>query len=192
MKKSLTLALLLAAAPLAASAGELSYTYVEADFNRTNVDLDTVDFDFDGYALRGSFEFGKSSLYAFGGYAASTNDDLGIDIDLNESQLGLGYHHTVSDNADFLAEISYVNAEVKVAGFSEDADAYRASIGFRGEIAENFEGQLKVNYTDGDGSSEFAPSFGVQWKFNQTWGLVGDAELGSDTKRDLVGIRASF
>lgn len=192
MKKSLTLALLLAAAPLAATAGELSYTYVEADFNRTNVDLDAVDFDFDGYAVRGSVEFGQSSVYAFGGYAASTNDDLGIDIDLNEGQLGLGYHHTVSDNADFLAEISYVNVEAKVAGVSEDADAYRASIGFRGAIAENLEGLIKVNYTDGDGGDEFAPSFGAQWKFNQTWGLVGEAELGSDTNRYLVGVRASF
>jgi hypothetical protein len=192
MKKILTLALMLAAAPLAASAGELSYTYVEGGFERNSLDIDVIDADFDGYAVRGSVAFGEAPFYAFGGYSATTNDDFGLNVDLNQSNLGLGFHHSVADKADFVAELSYVNVEAKIGSNSADAHANRASDGFRGELAVHFEGNIKVNYTDGDGGSEFAPSFGVQFKFNQTWGVVADAEVGSENTRYLVGVRASF
>lgn len=201
MKKQLALAIVLATASFAVTAGELSYTYVEAGFGRTNVEVDANvdDIEADGYFLQGAVELGDS-FHLFGGYQSARDNDYlldGIDVDLTQAQLGIGYHHSVSDSADFLAEISYLNREVEVDGFgfsgSEDADAYRASFGFRGALSDNFEGQIKVNYTEGtDGGSAFTPSFGAQWKFNQTWGLVGEAEFGEDSETYLIGVRASF
>lgn len=193
MKKQLALAIALAAASFGTIAGELSYSWVDGGYSRTNLDFDGTDVDFDGFALRGSAELGQS-FHVFGGYSSATNDDFGTDIDLDQSQVGVGFHHALSERADFIAEVSYLNVEAKVAGFSEDDEAYRGSIGVRGLLAENFEGLVKANYSDaGDAQDgEFSGTVGAQFKFNPTWGLVGEVELGQDVTQYLFGVRASF
>ena len=193
MKKQFVLALALAAASFGATAGELSYSWIDGGYSRTNVDLGGSDVDFDGFALRGSAALGES-FYVFGGYSSATNDEFGADIDLNQSQIGLGFRHGMSDRADFIAELGYLNTEVEAMGISDDVEAYRGSIGFRGELADNFEGLLKANYSDaGDAQDgEFSGTLGAQFKFNQTWGLVGEVELGDDVTQYLIGVRASF
>lgn len=195
MKKQLALAIALAAASFGTLAGELSYTFVEGGYSRTNLDFDGTDVDFDGFALRGSAALGQS-FYALGGYSSASNDDFGTDIDLEQSQIGLGFHHPLSQGvrADFIAEVSYLNVEAKVAGFSEDDEAYRGSVGVRGLMAENFEGLIKANYSDaGDAQDgEFSGTVGAQFKFNPTWGIVGEVELGEDVTQYLIGVRASF
>lgn len=193
MKKQLVLALVLAAASFGATAGELSYSWIDGGYSRTNVDLDGTDVDFDGYAVRGSAALGQS-FYVFGGYSSANNDDFGADIDVNQGQIGLGFHHALSDRADFIAELGYLNTEVEALGLSDDAEAYRGSIGFRGELTDNFEGVAKASYSDAgdDQDGEFSGTLGAQFKFNQTWGLVGEVELGDDVTQYLIGVRASF
>lgn len=196
MKKQILAAALLAVASFGASAADpLSYTYVQAGYNRVNVDVtENVDMDFDGFAAQGSFEFAEN-FHVFGGYASSSNDDF-IDMDLNEYSVGVGFHHEIADSADALVEVSYINREVEASLFgvsaSEDVDAYRASAGLRGAFNDHVVGTLKVNYTDSDLGSEFTPSFGLEVRFNPMWSLVGDAEVGSDEHRYGIAVRASF
>jgi len=196
MKKQIVLALALAAATFAATAGERSYTYVEAGWNRTTVDIDNnTDADFDGFAVRGSYAFNQ--FHVFGGYSSVNNDDLGVDVDLDESQLGFGIHHAIADEADVIGEVSYLRQEVEASAFGVSAkdhvNAYRVSAGVRGQLGQHLEATLKANYTDGsDIDSEFTPSAGVLVKFNQTWGLFVDAEKAQDVTRYAVGVRASF
>lgn len=195
MKKQIALALALAAASFAANAGDLGYTYVEAGWNRTNVDFDNNnDADFDGYTVRGSYGFNQ--FHVFGGYTSVNNDDL-IDIDLNQTQLGVGIHQEIAENADFIGEASYLREEVKASAFGfsakDHANAYRVSAGVRGQLGQHLEASIKANYTDGsDMDSEFTPSAGVLVKFNKNWGLFADAEAGKDSTRYAVGVRASF
>ena len=195
MKKQIALAVALVAASFAANAGDLSYSYVEAGWTRANVDLDSNnDLDFDGYTVRGSY--GIDKFHVFGGYSSVNNDDL-IDIDLNETQIGAGFHQRIDENADFIGEVSYLRQEVKASAFGVSAkdhvDGYRLSAGVRGNISQYVEGTIKLNYTDGsDLSSEFTPSAGVLVKFNPNWGLFVDAEASKDITRYAVGVRASF
>ena len=196
MKKHLALALALAMAPIAASAGELSYSYVEAGY--ANLELDTEDtlgekVDGDGFQLRGSAALGPS-FYLFGGYGTVTNDDFGVDIDLTETQAGFGWHHGLSERADFIAELGYYGMEVEADGIgSMDATGGRVSGGFRGLFTDNFEGSIKASYTDGgDFEGDFSVALGAQVKFNPTWGLVGEIEAGDDVTKYMVGVRASF
>ena len=195
MKKQLALAIALAAASFGSIDGELSYSWVDGGYSRTNLDFSGTDVDFDGFALRSSAELGQS-FYVLGGYLSASNDDFGTDIDLNQSQIGFGFHHRLSEGvrADFIAEVSYLNAEAEVGGFSDDEEAYRGSIGVRGQMAENFEGLIKLNYSDaGDAQDgDVSGTVGAQFKFNPTWGLVGEVELGDDVTQYLLGVRASF
>ena len=115
MKKQIALALALAAASFAANAGDLSYSYVEGGWTRANVEFDANnDADFDGFTVRGSYGFNQ--FHVFGAYSTVNNDEL-IDTDVNESQLGVGIHHAVADNADVIGEVSYQRQEVEAEAF---------------------------------------------------------------------------
>ena len=182
MKRSLIALALAALLPLSAQADDkLSYTYVEGGY----VNLDS---DADGFGVRGSFEFGQSNFYGFGSYAQVEVDNSNVDID--NTEIGFGYAHDLSDNLDLISELAYVNADAD--GFN-DVDGYRASVGIRGSFSDNFEGLLKANYTDGsDFDGDFSGTIGAQYKFTQTWGVTGEVTFGDDSETYLVGLRASF
>ncbi len=182
MKRSLIALALVALLPLSAQADDnLSYTYVEGGYYN-------IDSDADGFGVRGSFEFGESNFYGFGSYAMVELDDVNVDVDLSE--FGLGYAHGISDKADLISEIAYVNTDVD--GFG-NADGYRASVGIRGSFTDSFEGLLKANYRDTDNDSgDFTGTVGAQFKFTQTWGVTGEVEFGDSGQNYLVGLRASF
>jgi Ax21 family sulfation-dependent quorum factor len=187
------MALALAAAlPVSAQAAELSYNFVELDYARMNID-GGGDVNPDGFGVKGSFELGEK-FYAFGGYQQGSDDVSGTDVDLDQTQIGLGYRHGVSEGADFIAELSWVNQSVDIEGLGDaDANGGRISAGFRGVMAKNFEGYAKANYTDGgDFDGDFSGTLGAQVKFNETWGVTGEAEFGSDADIYMIGLRASF
>ena len=178
MKRSLMALALAAALPVSAQAAELSYNFIELDYARMNIDDVGGDFDPDG----------------FGSYLRGSDDISGFDIDIDQTQLGLGYRHGVSNTADFIAELSWINQSIDAGAFGEaDGNGGRLSAGFRGVMAENFEGYAKANYTDGgDFDGDFSGTLGAQVKFNKTWGVTGEAEFGSDANIYMLGLRASF
>lgn len=182
MKRSLIALALAALLPLSAQADDkLSYSYVEGGY--VNVDGDA-----DGFGVRGSFEFGESNFYGFGSYAMVEIDDINVDVDTSE--IGLGYAHSLSANSDLISEIAYQNVDVD--GFGS-ADGYRASVGLRGSFSDNFEGLVKANYLDGDNvDGDFTGTVGAQYKFTQTWGMTGEIEFADGGETYLVGLRASF
>jgi hypothetical protein len=197
MKKQLAAALLLACVPLAASARDSlgSFTYVEAGVQRLSVDFDLPGgdaIDFDGIGLRGSVEL-TDSFYLYGGLGWARNDDFIDDIDAYQAQGGVGYRHTVFDNADFTAELGFQHTELDAGGTSNNLDAVRASVGLRGALSNNFEGWVKANYVDGsDYDGEFSGTLGAQFIINETWGIVGEVEAGDLTSQYMLGVRASF
>ncbi|WP_031373011.1 outer membrane beta-barrel protein [Lysobacter antibioticus] len=210
MKKQLALALALAMASSAAAAADgLSYTHVEAGYSVQKIELVTVDEDLDiedpkaaGGYIAGSVAL-NDAMHLFGGYRQGSDDIeisyagsyLGeVDIDSTQYQIGLGYHHTLSDRVDWTGELSYLRTEIDVEDEEAvEGDDYRASLGLRGDLAANFEGWIKANYTDGDVyDGEFSGTIGALVKFNETWGIVGEAEFGDKNSQFNLGVRASF
>jgi len=194
MKRSIFALALAAALPLSAQAAtELKYNFVELDYGRTTVDDNNVDVDFDGFGVKGSVKVAEP-VYLFGSYQQGSDEILGVDVDLNQYQVGVGFRHAISDRADFIGELSYLNQDIEVGNFGSDSvDGGKISGGVRGLLADNFEGYVKANYIDGgDYDGDFTGTLGAQVMFNETWGLTGEAELGSDVKTYMIGLRASF
>ena len=185
MKRSLIALALVALLPLSAHADDkLSYSYVEGDYISTDSD---GGLDGDGFGIRGSYEFGESGFYGFAGYSQVDIDGTSISADTTD--VGLGYAHSISDNADLIAEIGHSRSDLDIAKI----DGFRTSVGVRGSFTENLEGSLKANYYDGsDFSGDFSGTVGMQYKFTQTWGITGDAEFGDNGETYTVGLRASF
>jgi len=185
MKRSLIALALVALLPLSAHADDkLSYTFVEGDYISTNSD---GGLDGNGFGLRGSYEFGDSGFFGFGGYSQVDIDSTNISADTTD--FGLGYAHSISDNADLVAEIAHSRSDLDIVKI----DGFRTSVGVRGSFSDNLEGSLKANYYDGsDFNGDFSGTVGMQYKFTQTWGVTGDAEFGDNGETYTVGLRASF
>ncbi len=206
--KTKILALALALAPFAASAAPLSYTYVEGGWNKLHVEDDLLDNpEADGGFIRGSYDLG-SGVNVFGGVSRAS-EDFGLapgvraDLDLTQYELGLGYHQSMSDRVDFIAELAYarLDADLDVSGYGkigDDIKGGRAALGVRGQFNDALEGLLKVNYYGGgDFDETFTGVIGAQYKFNPTWGITAEIEHGellsnNEDTRYMVGVRASF
>lgn len=208
MMKQLALALALAAAPFAASADALSYTYVEGGYNKIHVDDDLLgSSDADGAYLRGSFDLG-AGINLIGsiqrvGDSGFFVDGTHYDVDTTQSELGVAYHQSMGERVDFIAELAWVRLDAEISENNVEigdgqATGGRGAIGVRGQFNDVVEGLLKVNYYDGNdfADGEFTGVVGAQFKFNPTWGITAEVEHGDlggiDSTRYNIGVRASF
>lgn len=205
--KKLILAAALAATSFAASAGELSYTFVEGGYAKIHADEELLgNPEADGGFIRGSWDI-ASGVNVFGGVSRVSEDfalapGVDLDLDVTQFELGLGYHQAMTDRVDFVAELAWLRVDVdaEFAGSSTDnhSNGGRGAVGVRGQFNDVLEGTLKANYYDGgDFEGGFTAVVGAQYKFSPTWGITAEIEHGElvlsdeDTKY-LVGVRASF
>ena len=209
MKKQLALAVALAAASFAATAGELSYSYVEGGYLRT--DINNLG-DGDGFAVNGSVALNES-FHLFGGYSMQDASEQGVDVDLDALRIGAGWNHAMGDRVDFVARAAYEHSEVDagIAGFGSidgESDGYSIEAGFRGMTSMDgtVEGWLLGGFADlndadveginlqldEDEDDQFYARVGGQVKFNPTWGIVAEGMFAEDSHQLFLGVRASF
>ena len=220
MKKRFVLAALLAAAPFAASAQALSYTFVEGGYGKVDVDgfdgTSGDELDVDGGYGRGSVRL-ADNLSLFGQYSKASGKDVWASnsgghhtkYDLELGELGLGYRHPMSDRVDLIAEVAAVNVAAKVTReerpffgdmtpysvveLDDSSTAARVSVGMRGAFSEQLEGWAKAGFigdTVYDGG--FTGAAGLQFRLTPTWGIVGEVEVADAWTLLRVGVRASF
>lgn len=182
--KLLAIGLLAALAAPAALATDLSYTFAEVGYAN-------LDGDAQGAYVKGSYDIAKG-FYAHGRYSHLELDNkfgLGSNDDASLAEIGLGWRHGLGARTDLLVEAAAVHIDTDFG----DANGYRAAVGARFDLSPRWEAIAKVNHYDGhDFASATTGSVGVQYKFNQRWGLTADAEFGDDMENYQVGIRASF
>lgn len=184
MKRSLIALVLAAALPVAAQASDLDYSYVQAGYSSTDVE----GINFDGWAIKGSVAFGQS-FYGVVGYENGSKSG----VDLNQTHVGLGYHHGLSENTDLFGEVHYVRDEV--LGF--DDNGWGVAGGVRSMLGQNFEATAKLTYAD---VNDFGAGWGAGvsgvYHFTKTWGAYASYDYadrdGTDLKTWGVGVRASF
>jgi len=204
MKKS-TLSILMGLALIAvpaANAEGLSYTHIEANYLTTDLEvIDGVKITGNGFGLGGNFAFGDTGLYGLGSYESIGEKIGGVDFDVDRLTLGLGYVLKLTDRAHFLAEAAYLDYDFGADdGFdsaSDSADGYRASIGFRGLLADNIEGIAKAGYqkVEVDGLELYdgaVGEVGIRWLIDRAWSVGVTSEVTKDETTFKAGLRASF
>jgi hypothetical protein len=182
LKKVLGISLLCLAAP--ALAGDLSYDYVEFGYQKVEFDDDLfpgIDIDGDGFDISGSFEVGEDWFIDVG----YSKLDFDFGVDLEQLQIGGGWHTDISPNTDFFATLSYVSAEVSASGFgSVDEDGFGATVGVRGMLAEDWELGGSIAYVDlGDGADGTAFSAWLLYSISDAF----SAGFTISTDDDLTG-----
>jgi hypothetical protein len=177
--------LMLALAPLAALADEMSYSYVDLGYVETDLDgLPSAD----GFGIRGSVGFAEN-WFVFGEY---TNQDLeGVDID--QFAVGLGGHYGLTDSMDLTGRFGYVDAEASAGGFSASVDGYLVSAGLRGAIGDSFELEGRVDYIDlGNAGDDTSLAVGGRYFFTDAFAVGAEIASSDDADTYMVGIRWSF
>ncbi|MCC4603072.1 hypothetical protein HG421_02255 [Xanthomonas campestris pv. badrii] len=207
MRTTLILAALLAAAPFAASAEGLSYSYVEGGWNRTEISVNDDSDDLDGGYIRGSWQIAEP-VYVFAGYQRAEKDfNLGagfvLEGTLQQANLGIGYRQEMTERVEFTADISVLRSKVesdlrrggRSLGDSSDTSTLGfGNLGLRGKPSPRTEAWIKAGYIDGSDvdEGEFVGTLGGQVNFTPTWGLVGEVEFIDNANQYRVGVRASF
>jgi hypothetical protein len=179
--------LLLAAAPLAALAEGMSYSYVNLAY--VDTDFDGVGQSADGFGLRGSIGFAENWL-AFGEYSAQSVQD----VDIDTMTVGFGGHYGIAENIDLVGRLGWTQVDFSVPGLGDiDDDGYLIDAGLRGRAGEAVELEGGLRYTDySDGGDDTAFMFGGRFHFTKTWALGAEYQSGSDTSSILAYVHARF
>ena len=139
---------------VAAEESELSYSNVAVSY----YDGDILDVGADGFGIRGSIGF-ASSWFASLEYNAGELE--GVDLDLDEIALDIGYHWGIGAKTDLVASIGYSRIELDVdvnnlQFLSGSASGYDLNFGVRGKPVDHFEyGVFVTYYNGGDFNSDF-------------------------------------
>lgn len=183
---ALTGSLLLAALPFATQAETLSYSYVDLGYNEVDLDNGPTG---DGFGLRGSVGISEN-FFVFADYS-SFDFDGGVDIDLYS--VGLGGKLSVSDDIDLVGRVGYTEADASAGGFSVDDSGYLVGGGVRMQVADGFEIEAGVNYSDfGNGGDETAVAVGGRYFFTRNFAIGAEYQVSDDADQFFAGVRFTF
>lgn len=175
-----------------AMAQGVSYNYIQGTYQQVDLDDDSssLDVDGDGFGIAGSFEIGDQ-FHVFGGYNATGFD---FDVDLDELTIGGGFHTSLTDKVDFVANLAWVQFDVSTPFGSADEDGIGASIGLRGMATPNFELAGAIQYVDlGSDAGDDTSIIGEAWySFTPQFAVGVNLGLGDDITRYGLGARVYF
>lgn len=180
MKKSL-LALALVAAPFAASAAGVDYTYLQGGYIASD--------HTSGLALDGSYAL-NDDFQLLGHFSSQDVDnDIGGGT-LTNWGLGAGYRHELTRKWDIGAQLSYQKYD-----WEGDSDSgVDVKVGVRGNIVDG----LDVSGYVGDsvipgGDHDTYVEVGAQYNFTRNWAVSASyTDHGHDYNPFFVGVRYNF
>jgi hypothetical protein len=184
------LAATLAFAPMLARAEGPSYSFLEAVYVVT--DIDDVDEEFDGFLIRGSFEF-VENWFLYARYLDQSAEVFDIDFDATQAALGVGYAFPLTEAMDLYGKLGYTEVELGAFDAELDDDGYEVSVGLRGSLMEQLELEGALNYVDlSDSGDDTSFGLAARWYFMPQFALGIEGEFGDDANSYGVGVRWEF
>ena len=184
------LCIILAVFSTSAAAQGLSYNYFQGSYGRVDLDDSSFSADGDGFGISGSYAFNED--FHLSGEYQTAETDFGVDLSLLE--INLGYHATVSENLDLIAQVGYLKVDVDASGIiSADDDALLIGGGVRAALADNVELSGGIDYIDfdaGDGEMRANASFLVGLTDELAVGLK--ATFWDDVNIYQISLRLNF
>ena len=177
----------LAGLPLLAQAESFNYTSLEAGYVSTELDVGFVNVDGDGLGIRGAYEF-ADEWYAFAGLA-----DLEFDfgVDGTEIDFGVGWHNSLSNTADLVAEVSYVRVDLDSGLASADENGFGLGVGLRAHAWEDVQLEAGIAYVDLD-DAETSVAFAGRYYLTQTVAVGLGLSFSDDADSWSFSFRSEF
>lgn len=141
--------LLVAAAlvPLTSAAQGLDYTYVEASYLNTKIDVGPK-ISGDGLGLSGSVAV-RDRVFVLADYARA-NFDRGIDS--TGYDIGAGYRWPLQPRLDAYGEVAWVHSRVDTDFGGAHDNGYDVDVGLRSRVGDKLELEGAIDYVDLSGS----------------------------------------
>ncbi|MET1255904.1 porin [Aliikangiella maris] len=158
-----------------------SFNFVELGY--TQIDIDDVPFDPDGFELDLNFELNEN-FYLSADYAKV--DEMSTELKM--SNIGFGFKSDISDSTAFFAQIDWS----KIDAGEIDEDGYKVSTGVRSNVTNHLELTAAYEYLDIDDDSSNFFLFGAAYKMSDNVSMYADYKLESDMDQMSVGVRYSF
>ncbi len=182
MRKHIVLGAVLAltAGTQAMAAEGLSYSYVQAAYERGDWNL--VDVNVNGFSLAGSAAFGEN-FYGFANYTDVSKSGF----HLKPLSAGLGGHYGLGMSVDLVGGVSFES--IKATGASSES-GWGINAGLRGVVGKGeLQGGLK--YVDiGDFGNDTVYSIGGRYNFTEAFSAGLDISKWDDL--DLTGFSFSL
>ena len=163
---------------------ELEYTYIEANYIWTN--LDVGDEKLDGGEIIGSLEL---PLNFFGQVTASTQSD---ETDINVYRIGAGWHFGMIPRLDLFAIVSYLHVEADNASFDSKEDGIQGDLGVRFLMTDRIELNAKGIWQDIDDEDDVGFGLGARFYLIERLSLGARVESLDDDETYAVGLRFDF
>lgn len=186
-RSKLLVAVLAALAPKLLWA-EMNYNNVEVSFIDVELDSGPFNVDGDGFEIAGSYEL-NDQIFLFGKWQ---DQSLDFGIDGRSLEIGGGLRHSFSSKLDFVASLSYVDAEVKAGNVTADDDGLALGGGIRGRVNDSVELEAGVKYVDFDNGSDTGFSFGGRYYFNSQMAFGASADFNDNADTLRLGFRWEF
>jgi hypothetical protein len=184
------LAAVLAFSPLLARADGPSYSFIDVGYAVT--DIDDIDEEFDGYLLRGSFEF-VENVFLYARFVDQTAEIFNIDFEAMQAAIGVGYAWPLTDAMDLYGKLGYTEVEIEAFDEKLDDDGFEVSVGLRGFLTDQFEMEGAVNYVDlSDSGDDTSFGLAARWYFIEQLAVGLEGEFGDDATSYGIGVRWSF
>jgi hypothetical protein len=173
--------------PALAQTQPFSYTYVDVALVNSEIDLGIVDIDGDGLAVAGAFELDER-FFAIASYADQEYD---FNLDGSVFSVGVGYHTDLGNKFDFVADLSYVDADVITSFGSRGENGFDIGAGIRTRPADSFELEARIGYIDVAGSDT---TLGVRGRyyFSDSFAVIGGITDNDGGIGWSIGVRAEF
>jgi hypothetical protein len=180
---------MLALAPLAASAADMSYSFVDVGYIET--DIDGVSDKADGFALRGSVGFAQN-WFVLAEYVAQSVSEFDVDIDT--ISVGFGGHYGINENLDVVGKLAYTEVDLSApGGLDASDDGFFLEAGLRGRVADAVELEGGLRYVDfSDGGDDTGFYVAGRYHFNAMWAVGAEYRSADDASSWLAGVRVSF
>lgn len=182
-------------APLAATAQELSYNYVEAGY--VQVEPDDADVDYDGFRAKASGRI-ADQVYLFASYGELESDEFagGATAEQEVITAGLGYRIPVAPVTDITAEAAFVSVDFSVdgplGGGSDDDTGFGLGLGLRHLFTPYVEGAVNVDYVDVFDEDETTLTLSGLFHLTPALSLGAGYSISDDADGWTVGGRFNF
>jgi lipopolysaccharide assembly outer membrane protein LptD (OstA) len=183
-----TIAVLLLIASASANAQGFDYNYLQLEY--TNIELDDISVDGDGFGLSGSYAI-NPDWHVFAGYQ-SAGLDFGVDATFLAA--GIGYNTELSPVVDAYARLSYQYVDLDAPGVgSFDDNGLGFDVGLRFAASQDLELNAGIDYVDfGDGGDDTGFYAGALWKFTDAFALGLGGSWGDDVSAYTLSGRVYF
>lgn len=171
-----------------------SWDLIEVGYAKGDID-DISEVSPSGFAISGSKLLGEDVFIA-ASYSVLSDDFEGVDLDLDQASVGLGYRLGISETTDAYVTVSYEYIEVSASGGGESASAddngYGIGIGVRSRLTENFEVDGSIGYIDIADESETAIGASGYYYFSDALAVGAHYSTSADVSVYGVSLRFSF